>query len=64
VVPLTTGSGPARYRVAARFGGKDGLILLEQIRVLDKRRLARRLGTIERDILASVLTTLQELFAE
>ena len=62
--PLTSGSQPARYRIATQFGNKDGFILLEQIRVLDKRRLVRRLGAIEHNTLSAVLTTLQELFAE
>ena len=62
--PLTSGSYPARYRIATRFNEKDNLILLEQIRVLDKRRLLRLLGRIESKTLSSVLTTLQELFAE
>ena len=62
--PLTSGSRPARYRIPTQFGDKDGFILLEQIRVLDKRRLVRRLGAIERNTLSAVLTTLQELFAE
>lgn len=64
VAPLTSGSHPARYRVPTRFNDKDSLILLEQIRVLDKRRLLRLLGTIESKTLRSVLATLQELFAE
>ena len=41
--PLTTGSRPAPFRIPTRFADKDGLILLEQIRVLDRRRLVRRL---------------------
>jgi len=62
--PLTTGSHPARYRIPIRFNEKDSLILLEQIRVLDKRRLLRPLGRIESRTLSTVLTTLQELFGE
>lgn len=64
VVPMTTGSQSAAYRVPLRFAEKEGLILLEQIRVLDKRRLVRRLGTIDRKTLSRVLTTLQRMFAE
>jgi mRNA interferase MazF len=62
-VPLTTGSLPAPYRVPTRFAGKDGLALLEQIRVLDRRRLVRRLGTAGRATLLAALATLQEMFA-
>jgi mRNA interferase MazF len=61
--PLTTGSGPAPYRIPTRFAGKEGLILLEQIRVLDRRRLGRRLGAVGKATLLAVLATLQEMFA-
>jgi mRNA interferase MazF len=63
-VPLTTGSHRTPYRIPLRFAGKDGLVLLEQIRVLDRRRLVRRLGTAGQDTLLTVLGTLQEMFAE
>ena len=48
VAPMTTGSRAAGFRVPVRFGGKDGLILLEQTRALDKRRLVRRMGSLDR----------------
>ncbi len=51
VAPLTTGSRPAPFRVAVRFEGRAGLILLDQLRTLDRQRLIRRLGTVERAIL-------------
>lgn len=62
--PMTTGSRAAGYRVPIRFSGKDGLILLEQIRALDRKRLVRRLGTIDRQTLAAVTATLREMFAD
>ncbi|MFH1602635.1 MAG: type II toxin-antitoxin system PemK/MazF family toxin, partial [Pseudomonadota bacterium] len=43
VAPMTTGSRPAPFRIAVRFQDKTGLILLDQIRALDKSRLAKRL---------------------
>jgi mRNA interferase MazF len=64
VAPLTTGSRPAAYRVATTFGRRAGFILLEQIRVLDKRRLVRRMGTLERQTLADALRVLREMFTE
>jgi antitoxin MazE len=44
--PMTTGSRPAPSRIPVRFQGGSGLILLEQVRVLDKRRLIRQLSTL------------------
>ena len=53
----------AAYRVPVRFQQVEGLILLDQIRAVDKRRLIRRLGDLEPETLRRVLETLGELFA-
>lgn len=63
VAPMTTGSRPAPFRLPIRFQGKDGLILLDQIRTLDKTRLVRRLGTVRAATLTAILATLQDVFA-
>jgi mRNA interferase MazF len=62
--PMTTGSRPAPSRIPVRFQGRSGLILLEQVRALDKRRLIRRLGMVGRDTLSRTLATLCEMFEE
>lgn len=64
VAPMTTGSRPAPFRIPVIFKGKRGLILLDQIRTLDKIRLARRLGAVTGKTLSATLATLQEIFAE
>jgi mRNA interferase MazF len=64
VAPMTTGSHPAPYRIALRFRRKDGLILLDQIRTLDKQRLVRRLGAIDMRTTSLMLATLREMFEE
>jgi mRNA interferase MazF len=64
VAPMTTGSRPAPFRVSVRFEGKIGLILLDQIRTLDKQRLVRRLGAVERATLRTTLARLRAMFAE
>lgn len=63
VAPMTTGSRPAPFRVGIRFQGKSGLILLDQVRTLDKARLVKRLGTTSAATMAVLLQTLQEVFA-
>jgi mRNA interferase MazF len=63
VAPLTTGSHPYPFRVACRFKGRRGHIVLDQLRTVDQDRLARQLGTIARTTLERALTTLQEMFA-
>jgi mRNA interferase MazF len=64
VVPMTTGSHPAPYRTPLRFRGKDGLILLDQMRSLDKQRLVRRLGAVTGATLRLTLAALREMFEE
>ncbi len=62
VAPMTTGSRPAPFRVAVSHDGKRGLILLDQMRAVDKARLARKLGTVSAKTLTTTLNTLQEVF--
>jgi mRNA interferase MazF len=63
VVPMTTGSKPVPFRIPIAFQGKRGLILLDQIRTLDKIRLVKRLGVATERSLVVALRTLQEIFA-
>ena len=63
VAPMTTGSRPARFRIALSFQGKHGLILLDQMRTLDGVRLVKRLGSLRAPTLAATLQTLQAMFS-
>lgn len=63
VAPMTTGARPAPFRVALAFQRKTGLILLDQVRTLDRQRLVKRLGAVRQPTLAAVLGTLQSMFA-
>ena len=63
VAPMTTGSHAAGFRIALTFQGKPGLILLDQIRTLDKSRLLKRVGALRPATLALTLQTLQAVFA-
>ena len=63
VAPMTTGSRPARFRIALTFQGKQGLILLDQVRTLDRARLVKRLGALRPVTMAATLKTLQAMFA-
>lgn len=64
VAPMTTGSRAAPFRVPVSHGGKDGLILLDQIRAIDKSRLVSKLGAVDRKTLSATLQILQEVFVE
>ena len=64
VAPMTTGSHPAPFRIAVRHGGKKGLILLDQIRAIDKLRLVKRAGMLRAVTLSEPLSSLREVFEE
>ena len=64
VAPMTTGSRAAAFRVPITFKGKTGLILLDQIRTLDKVRLVRREGAVTATTLKRALSVLQAMFAQ
>jgi len=64
VAPMTTGSRTAPFRIVVTHGGKKGLILLDQMRAVDKIRLVKKLGVAPAKTLASTLSTLQEVFAQ
>ena len=62
--PMTMGSRPAPFRVPIDFEDRIGLILLDQLRALDKQRLVRRLGTIDKATMKLTLLRLIEMFSE
>jgi mRNA interferase MazF len=62
VAPMTSQGFAAPFRIGLRFQHKDGLILLDQIRTLDKSRLIRRMGKLSTETLKQTLQTLREVF--
>ncbi|MGF6725533.1 mRNA interferase MazF [Paraburkholderia sp. GAS41] len=64
VAPMTTAGKPAPFRVPLTFLRKKGLILLDQIRTVDKTRLVKKAGTVSDLALSNALSTLQEIFVE
>jgi mRNA interferase MazF len=64
VAPLTTHGRDYPTRVNCRFEGKDGQIVLDQIRTVDKVRLVKHLGRLDKKTQARVLAVLAEMFAE
>lgn len=63
VAPMTTKSRPAPFRIPVSHRGKKGLILLDQIRSVDKARLVKKMGAVSATTLGTTLDTLQEVFA-
>lgn len=64
IAPMTTRGRDYPTRVQCQFHEKDGQVVLDQIRTLDKSRLMKRLGVIDHEIQKQVLGMLAEMFAE
>ena len=63
VAPLTTGGHPYPFRVRCRFEGRDGHIVADQLRAVDRDRLVKRLGRLSETTLNELLGVLQAMFA-
>ena len=63
VAPMTTGGHAYPFRVACRFEGKSGFVVLDQLRTVDRARVARRLGRLTPKTMESVLHALHAMFA-
>ncbi|AKM33292.1 growth inhibitor PemK (plasmid) [Pandoraea faecigallinarum] len=64
VAPMTTKGRPAPFRIPITFMRTSGLILLDQLRAVDKVCLVKKEGAVTDKTLLSTLRTLQEVFAE
>lgn len=63
IAPMTTQGRRYPTRVACEFQGKQGHIVLDQIRTVDKSRLLRKLGQIDSQTQLKVLSALHNTFA-
>jgi mRNA interferase MazF len=64
IVPLTSASHPAAFRVPVRFKSKAGLLLADQLRTIDRLRLRAKIGTLDSATLTKTLRILREMFEE
>jgi mRNA interferase MazF len=64
IAPMMTKGRDYPTRVNCQFEGKDGQIVLDQIRTVEKIRLVKMLGLISVNIQKEVLAVLMEMFAE
>jgi mRNA interferase MazF len=64
VAPMTSKGFTAPFRLPVTHAGTKGLIVLDQLRTMDKLRLVKRMGAVSKKTLSAALTTLQEVFAE
>lgn len=63
VAPMTTKGRGYPTRVACTFKGKNGQVILDQIRTIDKSRLIQKQGKLAKDVQEKVLSILAKMFA-
>ena len=63
IAPMTSDNKDYPTRVSCKFRKKQGQIVLDQIRTTDKKRLLKRLGTIDSKAQLDVVSILQRMFA-
>ena len=63
VAPMTSRGFGYPTRIQYTFQGEKGVILLDQIRTVDKSRLIQKLGIISQGARIKIINYLQELFA-
>jgi len=62
MAPMTTKCFEFPGRVKCKFKNKSGLILLDQIRAIDKSRLVKKLGKVSKKVQVELCSNLQEMF--
>jgi mRNA interferase MazF len=62
VVPMTTGGHPYPFRIPCRFQEKNGFLVIDQLRTVDRRRLVGHLGRLTPTTLGAALSALQKMF--
>ena len=62
MAPMTSKGFSAPFRVPVTHAGTKGLIVLDQMRAVDKQRLVKKFGQVSAKTMGRVLKILQELF--
>ena len=64
IAPMTTKSHKYPTRIEINFENKNGWIVLDQIRTIDKSRLIKKMGKIDKKTIQKVKDTLREMLVE
>jgi mRNA interferase MazF len=64
IAPLSSAGQKYPTRIPVNFLNSERVIVLDQIRTVDKDRLVKKIGVIEKVVQKMTLERLQELFAE
>ena len=62
VAPMTSKGFDFVFRPKIKFEKKDGLVLLDQIRTVDKTRLVKKIGTVDKKTSQDISKMLVQIF--
>ena len=62
VAPMTSKGFDFIFRPKIKFENKNGLVLLDQIRAVDKTRIVKKIGKVERTKSKEISQMLMEIF--
>ena len=64
IAPLSSTNVRYPTRIDVEFLNSTRSVILDQLRAVEKKRLVKKIGNIDADSQARVITSLQELFAK
>ncbi len=64
IAPMTSQSHPYPTRVPIKFKGKDGWVVLDQVRTVDKKRLIKKLGRIDHNTIDNIKSIIKEMLVD
>jgi mRNA interferase MazF len=64
IAPMTSKSKQYPSRTEVLFNQKQGWIVLDQIRTIDKRRLIKKIGTIRKEEIIAVKRLIKEMLVD
>ncbi|MFH1259106.1 MAG: type II toxin-antitoxin system PemK/MazF family toxin [Elusimicrobiota bacterium] len=64
IAPMTTQSHAYPTRIPVKFKGKNGWVVLDQLRTVDKARLIKKLGKIEQHTIGEIKSVIKEMLID
>ena len=64
IAPMTSKGFDFIFRPKIEFDEQEGLVLLDQIRAVDKKRIVKKIGQVDDETSLEIIETLVEMFKE
>ncbi|MFH1759727.1 MAG: type II toxin-antitoxin system PemK/MazF family toxin [bacterium] len=64
IAPMTTKSHKYPTRIPIEFQNKNGFVILDQIRTIDKKRVVKKLGQIQKETIDKIKLTIKEMLVD